>query len=144
KVSTYVGYQSHAVSFYHPDFVVINGKGQIEEYFQITVKNSHNGFSKLSIMSGFYRLVCDNGMLAMSENLGHIVTKHIGKDLKLNTVQIIQEISEQFNLMASSVKKMKSIYLTKEKQIGLAKRMIKIRESIFNPNSNTKYPAEEL
>ena len=74
-----VGYQMHKITFYHPDLVIMNAKGQIEEMFEVSISNSHNGYSKFSLFGSFYRLACDNGMLCMSNDMGHIVTRHMGE-----------------------------------------------------------------
>lgn len=136
------GYQFHTISFYHPDLVILNKKEQIEEMFEISVSNSHNGYSKFSLHGSFYRLACDNGMLCMTNDLGHLVTRHSGDSLKIKSDELLQKLIEQFDLMCKNVKSMKSRQLTEERKVELATRMAEARA--FKQEGKFDYNAEDL
>lgn len=142
KETSLQGYQFHKVTLFHPDMVVLNSRGQVDEYFNIEILNSHNGYSKFALHGSFYRLACDNGMLALSNDLGHIVTRHTGENLAISTNEIIEKMAEQFEIMMKSVKKMKATQLSKEKQITLASKMAEIRA--FKQKGKYNYNAEQL
>lgn len=122
-----LGFQKHFITLYHPDFIVLNKNNQVEEMLEIRLVNSHNGSSKFSLFASFLRLACDNGMLALSNDMGSIVTKHIGGNVNFNAQEAIDKLKIQFEEMLKVTKKMKSKFLTNQDKLNLAQKMAEKR-----------------
>ncbi len=135
------GYQLHKITFYHPDLVILNTKNQIEEMFEVSITNSHNGYSKFSLFGSFFRLACDNGMLCMSNDMGHLVVRHMGEGLS-DLPALLDQLKDQYSLMAKNVKSMKKKSLSDEKMLELATKMAEARH--FKQKGKFDYDAKEL
>lgn len=142
KENDFEGYQFHKISFYHPEMIIFNTKGQIEEMFELSIANSHNGFSKFTLFGSFFRLACENGMLCLTNDLGHLVTRHMGDGLEMETKKLVETLTNEFQKMTKNVKKMKTKQLTSEKRIELAKKMAEARA--FKQKGKFDYDVEKL
>lgn len=49
-----------------------------EEFPELVMVNSHDGTSAYKFMFGVFRVVCSNGMIAMSEDYGSLKVRHMG------------------------------------------------------------------
>lgn len=117
-----INFQKHYITFIHPDHVVKNNKGQIEEVLQIHVINSHNGTSHLKLEVSLYRLVCENGMLGLGKNFINLDLRHMGFDqLELETK--IKNVLVAIPELEKLVKKMKTKTLSTDIQKKLAEQM---------------------
>ena len=55
---------NHFIKMEHPDFRILNKKGQTEAVATMNIQNSCNGSKPMELDLGVYRLVCSNGMVA--------------------------------------------------------------------------------
>lgn len=62
---------SHIVKFQHPD-LTMGDEGRPE----IVMINSHNGTKKVQFEMGIFRLVCENGLIVKSRDMGSFSEKH--------------------------------------------------------------------
>ena len=55
---------NHFIKMEHPDFKILNKKGQTEAVATMNIQNSCNGSKPMELDLGAYRLVCSNGAIA--------------------------------------------------------------------------------
>jgi hypothetical protein len=71
-------YGNHFVAFFHPEIFIKDAQGEIEAYPQVVVFNSHTGRGSFRFEMGIFRLVCSNGMVIKSSDMGSFQLKHTG------------------------------------------------------------------
>jgi hypothetical protein len=71
---------AHMVHFQHPD-LYIKANGEMEARPQIVLVNSHDGTKHLKMEMGIFRLVCSNGLMIKSTDLGGFKQRHTGVTL---------------------------------------------------------------
>ena len=71
-------YGTHFIGFFHPDIYIRDAQGEIEAYPQVVVFNSHSGRGSFKFELGIFRLVCSNGMVVKSTDLGSFQLRHKG------------------------------------------------------------------
>ena len=103
------GFTRHVVRWAHRDFAV-NG-----ERIEIVGVNSHNLSASFSLMAGVYRLVCSNGMIAQTGDLGSFKIKHIG-DIGEQVQIAVDGISKTASKIAGSIGAFKTIDLSLNEQ----------------------------
>jgi hypothetical protein len=74
KKDEHIGFQKHLIRFRQP-----NALPMLNECFpEIILTNSHNGLSSFKLMSGLYRLVCYNGLIAAEGEQDKLTIRHTG------------------------------------------------------------------
>jgi hypothetical protein len=84
----------HILQFFNPEIKVNNEHG-VEAYPQIIVTNDSAGWGKLKIDAGLFRMVCSNGMVIKSQDMGQIHLRHMGytfEDLQVMVNQFVQNL----------------------------------------------------
>lgn len=69
-------YGTHIVTFQHPDLYIKDGEGNVEARPQIVLLNSHDGSRPIQFEMGLFRLVCSNGLIAKSLDMGSFRERH--------------------------------------------------------------------
>jgi hypothetical protein len=72
----------HRVELFHRDHLAKMQAGKMESSPRIILENSHDRTRRLSVMAGYYRLVCSNGMVVSSGLSAQLIATHIGLDAK--------------------------------------------------------------
>lgn len=103
------GFQKHMIRFSHPNF---SAGG---ERIQLALVNSHNRASCIDFWSAVYRLVCSNGMIAKTGDMGAFKIRHVGS-IEDQVHEGVRMITEQSSLVAESIDAFKSIELTRNEQ----------------------------
>ena len=70
------GYGVHMVKFEHPDLYIKDGDGGVEGRPQMVFLNSHDGTRPLQAELGIFRLVCSNGLMIKSHDMGGFRERH--------------------------------------------------------------------
>lgn len=104
------GFNKHIVRFSHPDFVNRNG-----DRIELVSVNSHNGLSSYQFYAGVFRLVCTNGLIVQSSNLGNFRVIHKG-NIQEQVAAAINGIAENAASIAGSIEDMQAIELTPNEQ----------------------------
>lgn len=121
-------YTRHVVRFRHRDLLQINTVG--EEVPEIVLMNAHDGTSSYRLMTGFFRLVCSNGLIVSAGNLGYIHVRHSGDDdLATKVLEGSYQIIDDVPQITAQVDLMKEQLLTMPQQIDFAKRALEIRRT---------------
>ena len=90
-------YGNHFVAFFHPDIYIKDAQGEIEAYPQVVVFNSHTGRGSFRFEMGIFRLVCSNGMVIKSSDMGSFQLKHTGytfEELQLLVTAAVERMPE--------------------------------------------------
>lgn len=66
----------HMVKFQHPDLYINDGAGGIEGRPQMVFLNSHDGTRPMQAELGIFRLVCSNGLMIKSHDMGGFRERH--------------------------------------------------------------------
>lgn len=116
---------NHFIKMEHPDFTMLNKKGQTEAVATMNIQNSCNGSKPMELDLGVYRLVCSNGAIAHTSysnakvphsEKGQYDLQEILCDLGIRT----QGVMEEFN-------KLKESELTPAEAISMAADAARIR-----------------
>lgn len=95
------------------------------EFFEIVMINSHNGSSSYELMSGFFRVVCTNGMI--TGDYEHTLKVHHKGDILGQILAATYKIAEESEETMESIAAMKQIQLSRPEQLLLAKYAMKAR-----------------
>lgn len=72
----YTQYGTHILEFQNEQLYIKDEKGQIEGRPTIVLKNNHNGDSPLEFSAGLFRLVCSNGLIIKTHDMGGFKERH--------------------------------------------------------------------
>ena len=81
KSDLWQNYGAHMVSFQNPDIYFKGSNGQTEGRPTIIMTNSHDGSRPVQFDMGIFRLVCSNGLMIKSMDLGRYRERHSRMDL---------------------------------------------------------------
>ena len=89
------GFQKHMIRFRSKDAQALTKLNDLSA--EIILTNSHDRSSAYTIMAGFFRLVCLNGLIVSEANFGAIKIKHIGfnpQDVVEASYKVIKEVPQ--------------------------------------------------
>lgn len=118
----------HLIRFRHPDLKP-SGRGGVvgSEWPEIILINSHDGTSAYRLCSGWFRLVCSNGMVS-GELENDIKVRHSGKvvdDVIKGAFRVIDDMA----LVTQRVEEMRSVTVERDEKLILAEAARQIRWS---------------
>lgn len=123
------GYQKHLITFEHPDY---KKEGEVDsEHPQLLLMNSHDGTSKFQLEAGIFRMICSNGMVIKSEDMGSVSVRHMGYDFKV-IKEAVDSLMENIPLILNKIDKMKETELTEDEMVEFAKKAAKLRFEDLN------------
>jgi len=132
-------YTKHMVRLQKKDCIgMLNRYGQpVADTHEIVLINSHDGTSSYQIMSGVYRQICSNGMVAYRpENEEKI--HHTG-DIIGNVINASYRIIDDSAEIMSKIDEMKNTILKPAEKLLLAEIAMSTK---FEPEENEKMPFE--
>ena len=103
----------HMVRLRHPDAI-----STTSEVPELILLNSHDGTSSYQLLSGFFRFVCSNGLIA-GDVTNDIRIRHSGNVVD-DVIEGSYQVIENVNALAERIDTYKSIQLTNEEQYLLA------------------------
>jgi len=119
-------FKKHWIKFFHPDHVIRREDGAITEIFEVTISNSHDGRAGFNLAAGIYRLVCDNGMMALDSDQGKIRLRHMGYSSE-ELSKMIHDLSAHFPVMLQKIDTMKKRIMTDQEMVTFATNAMKTR-----------------
>jgi hypothetical protein len=111
----------HLVRLRH-ESVAINDKQEVGEIILI---NSHDGTSSYQILSGFFRFICSNGLIA-GDICNDVRVRHSGNVID-DVIEGSYEVLGNLQEIEHRIADYKSITLSPEEQLLLADESIKLR-----------------
>ena len=122
-----IGFQKHLIVFRNED-VVINGADGDTVFPQILLTNSHDGKNSFTFTAGLFRMVCENGLVVSTQQFENVKMRHMGYTFEDLQKEIL-EMVEKLPLTVESMNKMKSIQISDEDAVKLAKKSLTTRFS---------------
>ena len=122
-----IGFQKHLIVFRNKE-VVINGADGDTVFPQILLTNSHDGKNSFTFTAGLFRMVCENGLVVSTQQFENVKMRHMGYTFEDLQKEIL-EMVEKLPLTVESMNKMKSIQISDEDAVKLAKKSLTTRFS---------------
>jgi len=122
-----IGFQKHLIVFRNED-VVINGADGDTVFPQILLTNSHDGKNSFTFTAGLFRMICENGLVVSTQQFENVKMRHMGYTFEDLQKEIL-EMVEKLPLTVESMNKMKSIQISDEDAVKLAKKSLTTRFS---------------
>lgn len=91
----------HITRFQHPDLYIKDPQGMIEARPEVVLINSHDGTRPIQFEMGLFRLVCENGLVIKSQDLGSFRERHT----KLNFQEVKNLMDEKVSSLQEVVGK---------------------------------------
>ena len=94
---------THIVSFQHPELYIKDQDGGVEARPTIVLLNSHDGSRPIQFEMGLFRLVCSNGLVVKSMDLGSFKERHTKytfqevRDLIDSKVEALPKVIDKIN-----------------------------------------------
>lgn len=110
----------HLIRFRHEDYLKENNLDVGDNIPEIALYNSHNGSCAYRLLFGIFRLVCSNGLVVASSNLGELCVTHRGNiieevlDASFGLIERAPEVAHQIN-------QWQGLILNPTKQLAFAK-----------------------
>lgn len=116
----------HMVRMRHLSHVETPGS----EVPEIVIVNSHDGSSSYRFMAGVFRVVCSNGMIIQSLDVGSLAIKHLGdSDFCSQVLGFSRQVSEQAPVIMGRIDRWKGIELTQPQQEAMASAALELRDN---------------
>lgn len=120
-----IGFQKHLIVFRNEE-VVINGADGDTVFPQILLTNSHDGKNSFTFTAGLFRMICENGLVVSTQQFENVKMRHMGYTFEDLQKEIL-EMVEKLPLTVESMNKMKSIQISDEDAVKLAKKSLTTR-----------------
>lgn len=121
-------FSRHMVVFQNPDVTISRG-GEDKMAATIILTNSHDGTSTFQFRMGFYRAVCENGLVLPEEEFTAFRIRHIGYTFQ-ELQDKIQKVVELVPTKVELLNKMSEVVLTEEQMHDMAVKAMLIRAGI--------------
>ena len=115
----------HILQFFNPD-VVIKNEGGVEAYPQIVVTNDSAGWGKIKIDAGLFRLVCENGLVIKSQDMGSLHLRHMGYTFE-DLQTLVNQFVEGLQAVTTKLNTFQQKIMTIEEQRAFAAKALQIR-----------------
>jgi hypothetical protein len=109
---------NHFIKMEHPDFKILNKKGQTEAVATMNIQNSCNGSKPMELDLGAYRLVCSNGAIAHT-SYSHAEVPHTEKG-QYDLQEILCDLGIRTQGVMDEFNKLKNNNLTPKEAMALA------------------------
>lgn len=119
-------YGKHMVVFFHPDIYIKDEEGGIEAYPQILIQNNARGWGKLKFSVGIFRMICSNGLVIKSKDLGEFSLRHIGYTFE-DLQSLVQSVVEKLPMMVEKINTFSQKEMTPAEQRSFAYKAIQAR-----------------
>lgn len=116
----------HITEFQHPDLYIKDSQGNIEARPQVVLINSHDGTRPIQFEMGLFRLVCSNGLVIKSQDLGSFRERHT----KFNFQEVKNLMDEKINTLPNVTNKISQWNMkemTERQRYSFAEEAIKLR-----------------
>src|SRR5690606_41572656 len=100
---------------------------------EIVLLNSHDGGSSYQISLGLYRLVCSNGLMVSSGNIGDIRVRHSGReDIVDQVIEGSYKIIEDAPKALAQIEAWRGITLDQREQEIMAEAALEVRDTTLD------------
>jgi hypothetical protein len=131
------GYQTHFIELTHPELIArglaVDARGG---EFRVILKNAHDGTSAFWLNLGFFRSVCQNG-LVIGSSIGGIKVMH-SKRLIKDVESSVTELIARAPLVAERVHTMQAMPMHIDAQVSFAFDAARLRQPELNSWHQTR------
>lgn len=130
-----VGFEKHQIILRHPDFT--DGESELRLYF----RNSHDRTSALQLDIGFFRFICENGLIIGDALFPSLKVYHVGNSERIQglVADSIQSMIKRIPAAMELKNKMQGMVLEHEQLLALASEsadvVSEIRKATVSINS---------
>lgn len=120
-------YGTHLITMQHPDLYVKDQEGGIEARPTILLINSHNGSRPIQFEMGMFRLICSNGLVVKSADLGGAFRERHTKYDFNGVKQLIESRLQQLPKTIERMNDWASLEMTPKQRFNFAMDAIALR-----------------
>jgi hypothetical protein len=117
---------AHIVQFQHPDLYIKATEGGVEARPQVVMINSHDGSRPISFEMGIFRLVCSNGLMIKSMDMGGFKERHTKLDFTA-LKNLINEKVETLPQAVNRINQFTSREMTAKERTEFAMNALRLR-----------------
>lgn len=114
-------YARHLIRFRQEGAVALH-----DGFPELVLRNDHGGAGAYELFSGFFRVVCLNGLVACSGSLGSIRVRHSVRAVA-GVVDGAWQVARNVDALAGEIDTFRSIMLTASDAVDFARRALRIR-----------------
>ena len=126
KVPLRRDFGTHIVSFQHPKLFVKDNNNGVEARPTIVLLNSHDGSRPIQFDMGLFRLVCSNGLMVKSMDMGHFKERHTKYTFD-QVKSLISSKVETLPLVIDKINDWNSLEMTAKQRFKFATEALKLR-----------------
>lgn len=119
------GFTKHLLRLRHATDIEQHGFNRAENVRELVLLNSHDGTSSYKLMSGIFRIVCSNGLIAAQDGLEQRVA-HTG-DVVNKVIEGAYTILHEGEKVTHAIEDMRSVELSREEQDIFANSALALR-----------------
>lgn len=121
---------THLITMQHPDLYVKNAEtGDVEARPTILLINSHNGSRPIQFEMGMYRLICSNGLVVKSTDLGGAFRERHTKYDFTGVKQLIEQRLQQLPKTIERMNDWSGLEMTPKQRFNFAMKALELRMS---------------
>jgi hypothetical protein len=118
-----LGYQRHMVRF-RQEGTYLDKVGDLAP--ELILTNAHDGTTRYSIMAGFFKLACLNGLIVSEGSFGQINVLHLGRDQE-EVIEASYKVIEEVPRLAKKISSYQKIELKPAEQIIFAESTLLLK-----------------
>ena len=116
----------HITRFQHPDLYIKNPQGEIEARPEVVLINSHDGTRPIQFEMGLFRLVCENGLVVKSQDMGSFRERHTKMNFKAVKDLIDSKVSG-LQKVVNKISQWNMVELTDKQRFNFAVEALALR-----------------
>jgi len=129
-----LGYQRHMVRF-RQEGTYLDKVGDLAP--ELILTNAHDGTTRYSIMAGFFRLACLNGMIVSEGEFGQINVLHLGRDQE-EVIEAGYKVIEEVPRLAKKISSYQGIELKPVEQMIFAESTLLLKYAKDNSKTSSE------
>jgi hypothetical protein len=136
------GYLKHLLRFRHSS-VFENLTAVGDTIPEVVLVNSHDGTSAYKLMSGLFRLVCENGLVVADSLISSVNVRHTG-DVVREVIEASFQVADQSRKAIDAIAEWKRLVLSSGEQAALAVAAHHVRFADADGKVNTPITPQQL
>jgi len=129
-----LGYQRHMVRF-RQEGTYLDKVGDLAP--ELILTNAHDGTTRYSIMAGFFRLACLNGMIVSEGEFGQINVLHLGRDQE-EVIEAGYKVIEEVPRLTEKISSYQQIELKPVEQTVFAESTLLMKYAKDNSRTSSE------
>jgi len=133
------GFTTHLLRMRHVNDLANIGNAVNDSHGELVLKNANDGAAAYQLMSGVFRIVCTNGMIAATEKFDSVKVRHSGSfdSVASKVVEGTYKVIDETARILSARDDWRSITLNNDAQIAFAEAAHLVRFADSEGNTDT-------